>query len=124
MDSQEETSTGYRIFATLVRLVLGGVLGGVIAVPLIVFVVTLNAWALMMVWGYLIVPSFEIDPLTFRQALGAGVIVTLLMHAPDISNKVAQDKATKLQSYSIAAVTAVHPLIVVGVAGLLNILFF
>ena len=50
------------------------------ALAIIVVATLLNGWALMVLWGWFIVPTFAAPALNMGQALGLGVIVSFLTH--------------------------------------------
>lgn len=59
-----------------------GIAAGIIvavAVPLVVAVLAmLNGWALSILWGWFVVPLFALPGLTVPQAIGLGLVSSLL----------------------------------------------
>lgn len=52
-------------------------LGKLIFIPaFLVFVITLNGWALSVLWGWFVVPVFNVNNLSVIQALGISVVVS------------------------------------------------
>lgn len=54
-----------------------GCLAVVVLIPISYIV---NGWALILLWGWFIVPTFELDPLAIPQAIGLALIAGFLTH--------------------------------------------
>lgn len=86
---------------------------GAIALLVGVIVVTalMSGWALSVLWGWFIVPVFELPQLTLIQAIGVGMVVSFLTR----SSWKKEEKKETSEAIIEAVVTAIGlPLISVG----------
>lgn len=67
MFKSKEENTLWGCSGILVALVIGTILSTVV-----------NGWALMTLWGWFIVPVFELPSLTIVQAIGVAMVISFL----------------------------------------------
>jgi len=82
--------------------VVSGVVGGIVFLCLIVIFVVpivamiLNGYILSIMWGWFIVPVFEVKELSIAYAIGISITVAMLTHKPtDFQRKFLQDSEVK-----------------------------
>lgn len=76
MLKSKEENTLWGCFSLSVALFIGTVLGTIV-----------NGWALMTLWGWFIVPVFELPPLTTVQAIGVAMVISFLTKRHDLSEQ-------------------------------------
>jgi len=74
------------------------ILGAIALIPILIATsALLNGWVLTKLWGWFIVPAFELPSLTLLPAIGIGLVVSLLTHQ-HVHNDYGDDKAKALAS--------------------------
>lgn len=86
----------------------------VLAIPLSM----LRGWAMMMLWGWFIVPTFHLAPLTLVPAMGISLFVSLItLSSPESEDKRSPTERTGM----IIGVNLFVPLILVGAGWLYHL---
>jgi len=95
-----------------------GCLASLIALISIPFAYVVNGWALATLWGWFIVPTFDVPTLSIPVAIGLAIVVGYLTKATPNLDSVKESKSSREAAVDILAAmfySFLHPLVALGV---------
>lgn len=93
-----------------------------IALILVAPIMLLWAWASLVLWGWVMVPAFNLPPMSLSHALVLGLLVSSLNPQP-LKWKKFKEKETGAEALGTIGLTCIRPLVLVGFAWVMLTLF-